>query len=78
MASSTDNPKAAPDETKTTESAPSKLVVFGGNGFVGSRVCEAGVDKGFQVVSVNRSGNSSEKLQQQLEVNFEMRITAWV
>ena len=33
-----------------------KIVVFGGNGFVGSRVCQQGLAMGAQVVSVNRSG----------------------
>lgn len=33
-----------------------KLVVFGGAGFVGSRVCQQGLAMGASVVSVNRSG----------------------
>lgn len=33
-----------------------KVVVLGGNGFVGSRVCKALVDAGCEVVSVSRSG----------------------
>lgn len=33
-----------------------KLVVFGGNGYVGSHVCQAGIRMGVPVVSVNRSG----------------------
>lgn len=33
-----------------------KLVVFGGNGYVGSRVCQQGLQMGAAVVSVNRSG----------------------
>ena len=32
------------------------VLVFGGNGFVGSRVCEQGVNMGLNVVSVSRSG----------------------
>ncbi len=35
---------------------PPKILVFGGNGFVGSRVCEEAVKTGLSVVSVNRSG----------------------
>ncbi|CAL8467766.1 g7304 [Coccomyxa elongata] len=35
---------------------PPKLVIFGGNGFVGSRVCEEALKTGLSVVSVNRSG----------------------
>ena len=33
-----------------------KLLVFGGNGFVGTRVCEEALNTGLAVVSVNRSG----------------------
>jgi hypothetical protein len=33
-----------------------KVLVFGGNGFVGSRVCEEALKTGLGVVSVNRSG----------------------
>ncbi len=33
-----------------------KLLVFGGSGFVGTRVCEEAVKTGLAVVSVNRSG----------------------
>lgn len=33
-----------------------KLLVFGGNGFVGTRVCEEAVSTGLQIVSINRSG----------------------
>eukprot|EP00884_Botryococcus_braunii_P004272 jgi/Botrbrau1/13846/Bobra.0056s0083.1 len=33
-----------------------KLVIFGGNGFVGSRVCEEALKTGLGVVSINRSG----------------------
>lgn len=33
-----------------------KLVVFGGNGFVGSKVCEEALRTGLGVVSINRSG----------------------
>ncbi|KAK9816943.1 hypothetical protein WJX72_007264 [[Myrmecia] bisecta] len=33
-----------------------RLVVFGGNGFVGSRVCEQALKTGLSVVSISRSG----------------------
>eukprot|EP01024_Parvocaulis_polyphysoides_P031790 TRINITY_DN2863_c0_g2_i1.p1 TRINITY_DN2863_c0_g2~~TRINITY_DN2863_c0_g2_i1.p1 ORF type:complete len:387 (-),score=47.15 TRINITY_DN2863_c0_g2_i1:165-1325(-) len=33
-----------------------KLLVFGGNGFVGSRVCQEAINMGMGVVSINRSG----------------------
>lgn len=32
-----------------------KIVVLGGNGFVGSAICKAAVSKGIEVVSVSRS-----------------------
>lgn len=35
-----------------------KLVVFGGSGFLGKRICEAAVASNFQVVSLSRSGKS--------------------
>lgn len=37
-----------------------KLLVFGGNGFVGSRVCEEAVKTGLQIVSINRSGRPKQ------------------
>ena len=44
-------------ETAEAQAATeAKLIVFGGNGFVGSRVCEAAHGMGLHVVSVNRSG----------------------
>jgi NADPH:quinone reductase-like Zn-dependent oxidoreductase len=33
-----------------------QVVVFGGNGFVGSRVVQAALSRGASVVSINRSG----------------------
>ncbi|ODV60276.1 ubiquinone biosynthesis protein COQ11 [Ascoidea rubescens DSM 1968] len=35
--------------------APS-IVVFGGNGFVGKRICQAGINAGFSVTSLSSSG----------------------
>lgn len=35
---------------------PPTILVFGGNGFVGSAVCEEVVRTGLRAVSVNRSG----------------------
>ncbi|KAJ4383676.1 hypothetical protein N0V86_001731 [Didymella sp. IMI 355093] len=37
--------------------AQKKLVVCGGNGFLGSRICRAAAHRGWSVVSVSRSGN---------------------
>lgn len=34
----------------------SKLLVFGGNGFLGRRICQEGVLRGLEVVSISRSG----------------------
>lgn len=35
-----------------------KLIVFGGNGFLGKRICQEAVTSGYQVVSVSRSGKA--------------------
>lgn len=35
-----------------------KLVVFGGNGFLGKRICQEAINNGFQVLSVSRSGRA--------------------
>ncbi|KAK1750736.1 isoflavone reductase IRL [Echria macrotheca] len=37
-------------------SAPKKLVVCGGSGFLGSRICRAAVSRGWDVISISRSG----------------------
>ncbi|EDO18196.1 hypothetical protein Kpol_543p25 [Vanderwaltozyma polyspora DSM 70294] len=37
-----------------------KLLVFGGNGFLGKRICQEAVTRGFQVTSVSRSGIAPE------------------
>ncbi|CAM9898578.1 unnamed protein product [Laminaria digitata] len=52
-ASARATPKAAP--------AGSKVVVLGGNGFVGSKVCEMLVEAGATVSSVSRSGSKPDK-----------------
>jgi uncharacterized protein YbjT (DUF2867 family) len=36
-----------------------KLLVLGGNGFVGSHVCKEALDRGFTVASLSRSGRST-------------------
>lgn len=38
---------------------PSKVVVFGGSGYVGSRVCEQATMMGAQVISISRHGRPS-------------------
>ncbi|CAI4891941.1 CHS_3a_G0037110.mRNA.1.CDS.1 [Saccharomyces cerevisiae] len=35
-----------------------KLIVFGGNGFLGKRICQEAVTSGYKVVSVSRSGKA--------------------
>lgn len=47
-------------ETVKPESpGPEKVLVLGGNGFVGSHVCKEAVQQGFSVSSFSRSGRSS-------------------
>ncbi|XP_051114596.1 uncharacterized protein At1g32220, chloroplastic [Andrographis paniculata] len=38
---------------------PERIVVLGGNGFVGSAICKAAVSKGIEVISLSRSGRPS-------------------
>lgn len=40
---------------QNTYDGPPKLIVFGGNGFVGTRVCEEALNTGLAVVSISRS-----------------------
>ncbi|KXT06922.1 hypothetical protein AC578_7292 [Pseudocercospora eumusae] len=40
----------------STAAAKRKLVVCGGNGFLGSRICKAAVSRDWDVVSISRSG----------------------
>lgn len=42
-----------------TTAAKKKLVVCGGNGFLGSRICNAAVARDWDVVSISRSGEPS-------------------
>ncbi|PPJ52896.1 hypothetical protein CBER1_11182 [Cercospora berteroae] len=42
-----------------TTAAKKKLVVCGGNGFLGSRICKAAVARDWDVVSISRSGEPS-------------------
>ncbi|CAK0763396.1 hypothetical protein CVIRNUC_003053 [Coccomyxa viridis] len=48
---------AGPSDEQETFMGQPKLLVFGGSGFVGSRVCEEALKTGLPVVSVNRSGS---------------------
>ncbi|XP_010108306.2 uncharacterized protein At1g32220, chloroplastic [Morus notabilis] len=50
------------EEAETVNVPPpptEKLLVLGGNGFVGSHVCKEAVDRGLSVASLSRSGRSS-------------------
>ncbi|KAI4609936.1 hypothetical protein J4E83_008500 [Alternaria metachromatica] len=40
----------------TAQAAKKKLVVCGGNGFLGSRICRAAAHRGWSVTSISRSG----------------------
>ncbi|KAH0294997.1 NAD(P)-binding protein, partial [Aureobasidium melanogenum] len=40
----------------STKAATKKIVVAGGNGFLGSRICKAAAARGWQVTSISRSG----------------------
>jgi len=52
---------AAPWRRAATSGAASEVVVFGGNGFVGSQVCKALVGMGLRVAAINRSGAPRER-----------------
>ncbi|KAJ0030052.1 hypothetical protein Pint_12574 [Pistacia integerrima] len=50
------------EEAETVDVPPSpseKLLVLGGNGFVGSHICREALDRGLTVASLSRSGRSS-------------------
>ncbi|PWA93603.1 NAD(P)-binding Rossmann-fold superfamily protein [Artemisia annua] len=50
------------EEAETVNTPPpltEKLLVLGGNGFVGSHICKEALDRGFSVASLSRSGKSS-------------------
>lgn len=52
------------EEAETVNMPPppsDKLLVLGGNGFVGSHVCKEALDRGLSVASLSRSGRSSIK-----------------
>ncbi|XP_022855533.1 uncharacterized protein At1g32220, chloroplastic-like isoform X1 [Olea europaea var. sylvestris] len=50
------------EEAETVHAPPppsEKLLILGGNGFVGSHVCKEAIDRGLAVASLSRSGRSS-------------------
>ncbi|XP_057957493.1 uncharacterized protein At1g32220, chloroplastic isoform X2 [Malania oleifera] len=54
--------KAEVQEAETVDIPPpptEKLLVLGGNGFVGSHICREALDRGLSVSSLSRSGRSS-------------------
>lgn len=63
------------DEKKEEPAPEAKLVVFGGNGFVGSRVCEVAHKMGLHVISINRSG---ENLRFCEVLNFATGRPSWL
>ncbi|KAH7523917.1 uncharacterized protein At1g32220, chloroplastic [Ziziphus jujuba] len=51
------------EEAETVHVPPpptEKLLVLGGNGFVGSHICREALDRGLSVASISRSGRSSK------------------
>eukprot|EP00903_Cladosiphon_okamuranus_P010693 g10106.t1 len=52
---------SSPSPSDEQNAAVPKVVVFGGNGFVGQNVCQAALLLGADVVSVNRSGPPAGK-----------------
>nr|OQO23790.1 hypothetical protein B0A51_06739 [Rachicladosporium sp. CCFEE 5018] len=55
-----------------TTTAKRKLVVCGGNGFLGSRICKAAVARDWEVVSISRSGEPNWQ-----SVSSETTAPAW-
>ncbi|XP_051151652.1 uncharacterized protein At1g32220, chloroplastic [Andrographis paniculata] len=52
------------EEAETVQAQPlstEKLLVLGGNGFVGSHICKEALNRGYSVASLSRSGRSSVK-----------------
>ncbi|RVX14410.1 Uncharacterized protein, chloroplastic [Vitis vinifera] len=47
-----------------------RVVVLGGNGFVGSAICKAAVSKGIEVTSLSRSGRPSQSSSWVDQVNW--------
>eukprot|EP00899_Mesostigma_viride_P014120 jgi/Mesvir1/22709/Mv14123-RA.1 len=64
MSSMDATPGSAPPSHESSQAGPppageapkQKILVVGGNGFLGSRVCQKGLERGLEVISVNRSG----------------------
>ncbi|XP_024029187.1 uncharacterized protein At1g32220, chloroplastic [Morus notabilis] len=63
MAASNSDKHFEVEEAETVNVPPpaEKLLVLGGNGFIGSHICKEAVDRGLSVASVSRSGRSSIK-----------------
>ncbi|CCE63754.1 hypothetical protein TPHA_0F02740 [Tetrapisispora phaffii CBS 4417] len=53
-----------------------RLLVFGGNGFLGKRICQEAVNKGFQVTALSRSG--SPPILTSMEDKLWISETKWV
>ena len=50
---------AAAAENSKAQTELKKVIVFGGNGYVGQNVCQYALGRGAQVISINRSGRPS-------------------
>ncbi|KAK6201642.1 uncharacterized protein RJT21DRAFT_36761 [Scheffersomyces amazonensis] len=50
-------------------SVSKSIAVFGGNGFLGRKICEVGVSKGYQVTSFSRSGEPPQAVIHQPWIN---------
>lgn len=53
---SEETPVTSPEDLSDYKTLTPRLVVFGGSGYVGTRVCEQGLAMGASIVSVSRSG----------------------
>ncbi|KAL8209949.1 hypothetical protein R6Q57_006681 [Mikania cordata] len=61
------------EEAETVNTPPppvEKLLVLGGNGFVGSHICKEALDRGLSVASLSRSGKSSIQESWATKVNW--------
>ncbi|KAK3040031.1 hypothetical protein RJ639_028362 [Escallonia herrerae] len=73
-----DEPSKA-EEAETVDVPPStteKLLVLGGNGFVGSHVCKEALNHGLSVASLSRSGKSSIQESWANKVNWHQGLSS--
>ncbi|GAY44415.1 hypothetical protein CUMW_081990 [Citrus unshiu] len=66
-------------ETVNVPPPPSeKLLVLGGNGFVGSHICREALDRGLTVASLSRSGRSSLRDSWANNVIWHQGLVSWL